>query len=178
MRATRRGSGLIGLIAALLSLVLPSPAAAGVRESAFVARATGPFQATTSCYDRAEWVGLVDSGHPELKGQEGGVYGLWLYDLRQVALPARGCDALEQWRHARASVVSTWIFVLGHELTHVQQSDLYDAPWSRPFDELEADCGGDAKFARIVHDLGITRQLPPPPWFLSSCPAKKATLRR
>jgi hypothetical protein len=66
--------------------------------------------------------------------------------------------------------VSLWIFVLGHELTHVQQSDLYNAPWSRPFDENEANCGGLAKFQRLRIALGITRRLSPPPRYLVGCP--------
>jgi hypothetical protein len=38
--------------------------------------------------------------------------------------------------------LSIWIFVLGYELTHAEQSDVYNAARSRPFDEVEADCGG------------------------------------
>jgi len=68
--------------------------------------------------------------------------------------------------------------VLGHELTHAEQSDLYTAPWSRPFDEVEADCGGLAKFQAIKLELGITRQLRPPPRNFTRCPLKKARARR
>ena len=66
----------------------------------------------------ADWAALVDSGYPDLKGHEAEVYGLWRYEIRQVALPVRGCRALEGWRHAQAARLSIWIFVLGHELTH------------------------------------------------------------
>jgi hypothetical protein len=157
-------------VVGLCFLTLPVSAGASVRESAFVERATASFHATAACYDRPDWTALVASGHPEFKGHENDVYGLWRYDIRQVALPARGCSALERWRQARAGTVSLWIFVLGHELTHVQQSDLYNAPWSRPFDENEANCGGLAKFQRLRIALGITRRLNPPPRYLVGCP--------
>ena len=58
--------------------------------------------------------------------------------------------------HGEAGLLGIWIFVLGHELTHSQQSDL-GAPWQRPFDEVEADCGGYSKFASLKLALGITR---------------------
>jgi len=148
------------LVAAVLCvLALAPPGLSAVRESAFVERATAPYRATASCYDRRDWMDLVDSSHPEFMGHESDVYGLWRYDLRQVALPAKACRALERWRRTPAGVLSVWIFLLGHELTHVQQSDLDDAPWRRPFDEVEADCGGFAKFAWTKHDLGIPRAL-------------------
>ena len=163
------GAGTLAAVA-LCSLTLPVSAAASVRESAFVERATASFHATAACYDRPDWAALVASGHPEFRGHESEVYGLWRYDIRQVALPARGCSTLERWRQAPPDKVSLWIFVLGHELTHVQQSDLYNAPWSRPFDENEANCGGLAKFQRLRIALGITRRLSPPPRYLVGCP--------
>lgn len=172
--------GWVGTVAAAVvcALSLSAPARAAVRESAFVERATASFRATASCYGRPDWANLVVSGHPEFKGHESDVYGLWLYDIRQVALPARGCTALERWRSTPASRVSLWIFVLGHELTHVEQSDLFNAPWSRPFDEREANCGGIAKFERIRIALGITRRLTPPSRQLVGCPARAAKPRR
>ena len=106
------------------------------------------------------------------------MYGLWRYDVRQVALPARGCTALERWRRTSAETLSLWIFVLGHELTHVEQSDQFDAPWSRPFDEREANCGGLAKFQRVRRALGIRRRLSPPTRWLVGCPLRKARPRR
>ena len=176
----RRIGGIAGILAAvaLCALTLPVPADASVRESAFVERATASFHAAAACYDRPDWAALVASGHPEFKGHENDVYGLWRYDIRQVALPARGCSALERWRQASAESVSLWIFVLGHELTHVQQSDLYKAPWSRPFDENEANCGGLAKFQRLRIALGIARRLSPPPRSLVGCPPQTARPRR
>jgi hypothetical protein len=48
-----------------------------------------------SCYDRRDWAALVDSGYPDLKGREAEVYGLARYEIRQVAMPARGRRALE-----------------------------------------------------------------------------------
>ena len=173
-----RSIGRIGMLAAIVcALALPSAARSAVRESQFVERASASYRATTSCYDRPDWAALVRSGYPDLRGHETEVYGLWRYEIRQVALPTRGCRALEQWRQASPVIVSVWIFVLGHELTHAEQSDLYNAPWSRPFDEVEADCGGLAKFQRIKLELGITRRLRPPPRDITRCPLKKATRR-
>jgi hypothetical protein len=160
------------------ALAAAAPAPAAVRESSFVERATAPYRATTSCYDRRDWVALVESSHPEFTGHERDVYALWRFDLRQVALPVKACLVLERWRRTPSAVLGVWIFVLGHELTHVQQSDLYNAPWSRPFDEVEADCGGFAKFARVKHDLGITRRVSPPPRDFARCPLKQAKRRR
>jgi hypothetical protein len=159
------------------AFVLPATAAAAVRESTFVERATTLYRASASCYDNRDWAALVDAGHPDLKGHETNVYGLWRYDVRQVALPARACRTLEGWRHVRGSTLGIWIFVLGHELTHAQQSDLYDAPWGRPFDEVEADCGGYAKFEAIRLALGIRRNVNPPPRSFSNCPLKRAHRR-
>jgi hypothetical protein len=158
-------------------LAFPASAAAAVHESAFVERATISYRASASCYDRPDWAALVDVGYPDLKGHEADVYGLWRYDLRQVALPARACRTLEGWRRARTSAIGFWIFVLGHELTHAQQSDLYNAPWGRPFDEMEADCGGYARFEAIRFALGIRRKVDPPPRSFSKCPLKRAYRR-
>jgi hypothetical protein len=170
----RRSVG-IGFVAGLLcALALAAPAAGAVRESGFVERATTQYRATARCYAARDWAELVDAGYPDLKGHESEVYGFWRYDRREVALPARGCAALERWRTARASVLGLWIFVLGHELTHAQQSDLYNAPWSRPFNEVQADCGGYAKFESIRLALGIRRVVSPPPRSLTRCPAKRA----
>jgi hypothetical protein len=170
-----RSIGRVAVLAALAcALALPSAARSAVRESPFVERASAGYRATTSCYDRPDWAALVRGGYPDLRGHETEVYGLWRYEIRQVALPTRGCRALERWRHSPPGIVSVWIFVLGHELTHAEQSDLYDAPWSRPFDEVEADCGGFAKFRRIKLELGITRQLRPPPRDFTRCPLKRA----
>ena len=179
MRRTQGSRAWVGFLSGVLcTLALAAPAAGAVRESAFVERATASYRATTSCYDRPDWAALVDGVHPDFKGHESDVYGLWRYDVRQVALPGRGCAALERWRRTPAATLSVWIFVLGHELTHVEQSDLYNAPWSRPFDEVEADCGGFAKFDRLRHALGITRQLRPPPRGFARCPLKTAKSRR
>jgi hypothetical protein len=158
-------------------LAFPASAPAAVHESAFVERATISYRASASCYDRPDWAALVDVGYPDLKGHEADVYGLWRYDLRQVALPARACRTLEGWRRARTSAIGFWIFVLGHELTHAQQGDLYNAPWGRPFDEMEADCGGYAKFEAIRFALGIRRKVDPPPRSVSKCPLKRAYRR-
>jgi hypothetical protein len=165
------------LVALVWALALPSAAWSAVRESPFVERASAGYRATTSCYDTADWAALVTAGYPDLRGRETEVYGLWRYEIRQVALPARGCWALEHWRQTPAVMVSVWIFVLGHELTHAEQGDLYNAPWTRPFDEVEADCGGLAKFQRIKLELGITRRLRPPPRDLTRCPLKEAQPR-
>ena len=172
---TFRRLAVLGLLCG--GLALPASAAAAVRESAFVERATTSYRASASCYDRPDWAALVDVGYPDLKGHEADAYGLWRYDLRQVALPARACRTLEGWRGARASAIGFWIFVLSHELTHAQQSDLYNAPWGRPFDEAEADCGGYAKFEAIRFALGIRRNVNPPPRSFSKCPLKRAHRR-
>lgn len=173
-----RRIGRLGVLAALVcALALPSAARSAVRESSFVERASAGYRATTSCYDRADWAALVSGGYPDLRGHETEVYGLWRYEIRQVALPARGCRMLERWRQAAPAMVSVWIFVLGHELTHAEQGDLYNAPWSRPFDEAEADCGGFAKFQKIKLELGINRQLRPPLRDFTRCPLKKAKAR-
>jgi hypothetical protein len=166
------------LVAVLCSLVLPARADAAVRDSPFVGRATASWGASVRCYDQPDWARLVASGHPEFKGHESDVYGLWRYDIRQVALPVRGCVALERWRRTRPETVSLWIFVVGHELTHVEQSDWYDAPWGRPFDENEANCGGLAKFQRVRALLGIARRLSSPSRQLVGCPVKAARPRR
>jgi hypothetical protein len=158
-------------------LAFPGGVFGAVHESRFVERATTPFRASVDCYDRGDWAALVDSGYPDLKGHEAEVYGLWRYEIRQVALPVRGCRTLVGWRHAPAARLSIWIFVLGHELTHAEQSDVYHAPWSRPFDEVEADCGGFAKFERIRRVLGIRRHLKPPPRSFARCPARRAKRR-
>lgn len=178
MRHAKRSRPLALLVLLSCALVLAAQARGAVRESGFIERATTPYRATASCYDRPDWAALVDAGYPDLKGHENDVWGLWRYELRQVALPVRGCRALERWRTVTASRVSIWIFVLGHELTHAEQSDVYNAPWSRPFDEVEADCGGYAKFDRLKHVLGIKRRLQPPPRSFSRCPLKRAVGRR
>jgi hypothetical protein len=166
------------LVAALWALASPAGVGAAVRESPFVERATAGWHATVRCYDAPDWAQLVSSGHPEFRGHESDVYGLWRYDIREVALPARGCLALERWRRTAANTLSIWIFVLGHELTHVEQSDWYDAPWGRPFDETEANCGGLAKFQRLRSLLGITRRLSPPPRNLVGCQLRPARPHR
>jgi len=145
-----RSIGRVAVLAALAcALALPSAARSAVRESPFVERASAGYRATTSCYDRPDWAALVRGGYPDLRGHETEVYGLWRYEIRQVALPTRGCRALERWRHSPPGIVSVWIFVLGHELTH-------------------------AKFRRIKLELGITRQLRPPPRDFTRCPLKRA----
>ncbi|HUK95466.1 MAG TPA: hypothetical protein VLU96_10470 [Gaiellaceae bacterium] len=163
---------------AAVACVLAGGVSGGVRDSTFVERATQRYHATVGCYDRSDWAGLVDSGYPDLKGHETEVYGLWRYEIRQVALPVRGCRALERWRQTPAARVSIWIFVLGHELTHTQQTDLYNAPWSRPFDEVQADCGGFAKFQSLKRALRIKRPLKPPPRSFGRCPLKHAVARK
>ena len=174
-----RRIGRIGSLAALACvLAFPASAHGSVRSSSFLDRVTVSYRATASCYDRPDWAALVRSGYPSLRGHETAVYGLWLYEVRQVALPVRGCTALERWRTTSAAKVSLWLFVLGHELTHTEQTDFYNAPWSRPFDEVEADCGGYAKFERLRLGLGIRRKLSPPPRYFTRCPLKQATLRR
>lgn len=176
----RRGGRIsrIGVLTVLVwALALPAAARSAVRESPFLERASAGYRATTSCYDTADWAALVTAGYPDLRGHETNVYGLWRYEIRQVALPARGCWALERWRQTSAVMLSVWIFVLGHELTHAEQGDLYNAPWARPFDEVEADCGGLAKFQRIKLELGITRRLSPPARNLTRCPLREAKPR-
>ena len=162
---------------AACALVLTGVTPAAVRESTFADRAAAPYRATVSCYDRPDWTALVRSAYPSEKGHETDIYGLWRYDIRQVALPARACAALEGWRAARPAALGIWIFVLGHELTHAQQSDLQGAPWSRPFDEVEADCGGYAKFEAIRLALGIRRAVKPPPRSFTRCRLKSARPR-
>jgi hypothetical protein len=164
-------------LALVCALAWPALSSAGVRGSAFADRATHAFNAHTACYDRPDWAALVDSSYPELKGEESSFYGLSRYDRREVALPARGCGALEGWRRARPHVLAMWIFVLGHELTHVQQTDLEGAPSRRPFDEVAADCGGFAKFEAVRLALGIARRVSPPPRELTWCPAKRERRR-
>ena len=175
-----RPIGRLGALATavLCFLALPVSSRAAVRESPFVERATSGYRATAACYDRRDWATLVVSGHPDFTGHESDILGLWRYDIRQVALPARGCNALERWRRTPAATLSLWIFVLGHELTHVEQSDWYNAPWSRPFDENEANCGGLAKFQRVRIALGITRRVRPPSRDLVGCPLRPARPRR
>jgi hypothetical protein len=172
----RRGG--IGFVAGLLCvLALAGPASGAARESAFVERATTAYRATVGCYGTRDWAALVDAGYPDLKGDEADVYGFWRYDPREVALPARGCNVLERWRSARTRVLGTWIFVLGHELTHVQQTDFHNAPWSRPFDEAQADCGGYAKFESVRLALGIRRAVTAPARSLTRCPMRRARHR-
>jgi len=77
---------------------------------------------------------------------------------------------------AKPGLLGIWIFVLGHELTHAQQSD-QGAPWGRPFDEVEADCGGYAKFVSLKLALGIKRAVQPPPRTFTRCPLKRARHR-
>jgi hypothetical protein len=165
------------LAVGLCALAAAGPAPAAVRQSSFVERATAPYRATTSCYDRRDWAALVDRSHSEFKGHEQDVYGLWRYDLRQVALPVKACLVLERWRKTPSTVLGVWIFVLGHELTHAQQSDFAGAPWRRPFDEVEADCGGYAKFEAIRLALGIRRAVKPPPRSFTRCALKSARPR-
>jgi hypothetical protein len=166
------------LAVVLCALAVAVPAVAAVRESRFVERATAANHATVSCYDRRDWAKLVVTSHPEFRGHVTDVYGLWLYESREIALPAKGCTALTRWRQTRADRLSLWIFVLGHELTHVEQTDWYNAPWSRRFDETEANCGGLAKFSRIKRALGISRRLTPPARDLVGCPLRSARPRR
>lgn len=174
-RGTGRG---IGFVAGLLCvLALAGPASGAVRESGFVERATNAYRATVGCYGTRDWAALVDAGYPDLKGHEADVYGFWRYDRREVALPARGCTVLERWRTARAKALGTWIFVLGHELTHIQQSDFDNAPWSQPFDEVQADCGGYAKFESVRLALGIRRAVTPPARSFTRCPTRRARHR-
>ena len=159
------------------ALVLAATASTAVRDSAQADRAAAPYRATVGCYDRSEWAALVRSAYPEEKGHENDVYGLWRYEQRQVALPSRACLSFAHWRTAKPKLLGIWIFVLGHELTHVQQSDQEGAPWQRPFDEVEADCGGYAKFASLKLALGIARVVPPPPRSFTRCPLKRVRRR-
>jgi hypothetical protein len=159
------------------ALVLVTTASGGVRDSARADRAAAPYGATVGCYDRQDWAALVRSAYPEEKGHETEVYGLWRYERRQVALPSAACLMFEHWRTAKPAPLGVWIFVLGHELTHAQQTDLEGAPWQRPFDEVEADCGGLAKFASLRIALGIKRAVQPPPREFTRCPLKRARRR-
>jgi hypothetical protein len=159
------------------ALVLATTASGAVHDSARADRAAAPYRATVGCYDRGDWAALVRSAYPEEKGHETEVYGFWRYEQRQVALPSGACLALEHWRTAKPALLGIWIFVLGHELTHAQQSDLEGAPWQRPFDEVEADCGGLAKFASLRLALGIRRAVQPPPRDFTRCPLKRARRR-
>lgn len=160
--------------AAGCALALTATASSAVHDSAQANRAAAPYRATVGCYDRADWAALVRSAYPHEKGHETDVYGLWRYEQREVALPSRACLSFERWRTAKPGMLGIWIFVLGHELTHAQQSDLEGAPWQRPFDEVEADCGGYAKFASLKLALGIRRAVQPPPRSFTRCPLKRA----
>jgi hypothetical protein len=160
--------------AAGCALALTATASSAVHDSAQADRAAAPYRATVGCYDRADWAALVRSAYPHEKGHETDVYGLWRYEQREVALPSRACLSFERWRTAKPGMLGIWIFVLGHELTHAQQTDLEGAPWQRPFDEVEADCGGYAKFASIKLALGIKRAVQPPPRSFTRCPLKRA----
>jgi hypothetical protein len=159
------------------ALVLAATATTAVHDSAQADRAASPYGATVACYDRGDWAALVRSAYPHEKGHETDVYGLWRYEQRQVALPSRACRSLERWRTAKPKLLGIWIFVLGHELTHAQQSDLEGAPWERPFNEVEADCGGYAKFASLKLALGIERAVQPPPRSFTRCPLKRVRRR-
>ena len=156
------------------ALVLAATATTAVGDSPQADRAAAPYRATVGCYDRDDWATLVRSAYPGEKGHETDVYGLWRYDLREVALPSQACLAFQHWRTAKLGMLGIWIFVLGHELTHAQQSDLEGAPWQRPFDEVEADCGGYAKFVALKLALGIRRAVQPPPRSFTRCPLKRA----
>jgi hypothetical protein len=158
---------------ALVLAATASTASTAVRDSPQADRAAAPFRATVACYDRGDWATLVRSAYPHERGHETDVYGLWRYGQREVALPSRACLSFEHWRTAKPGLLGIWIFVLGHELTHAQQSDR-GAPWQRPFDEVEADCGGYAKFASLKLALGITRVVQPPPRSFTRCPLKRA----
>jgi hypothetical protein len=159
------------------ALVLAATASTAVRDSPQADRAAASYGATVGCYDRGDWASLVRSAYPDEKGHETDVFGLWRYDVREVALPSRACIAFRHWRTAKPRILGIWIFVLGHELTHAQQSDLEGAPWQKPFDEVEADCGGYAKFASLKFALGIKRAVPPPPRDFTRCPLKRARKR-
>ena len=159
------------------ALVLATTAPGAIYDSARADRAAAPYRATVGCYDQEDWAALVRSAYPEEKGHETEIYGLWRYDQRQVALPSQACSSFEHWRTAKPRLLGIWIFVLGHELTHAQQSDLEGAPWQRPFDEVEADCGGLAKFAALRLALGIRRAIQPPPRGFTRCPLKRAHRR-
>jgi hypothetical protein len=161
---------------AACALVLAATASTAVHGSPQADRAAAPFRATVACYDRGDWATLVRSAYPHERGHETDVYGLWRYGQREVALPSRACLSFEHWRTAKPGLLGIWIFVLGHELTHAQQSDR-GAPWQRPFDEVEADCGGYAKFASLELALGITRVVQPPPRSFTRCPLKRAHRR-
>ena len=156
------------------ALALAGTASTAVHGSLQADRAAAPYRATVACYDRADWAALVTSAYPDERGHETEVYGLWRYEQREVAIPSRACVAFERWRTAKPAQLGIWIFVLGHELTHAQQSDLEGAPWQRSFDEVEADCGGYAKFAAVKLALGIDRAVPPPPRTFTRCPLKRA----
>jgi hypothetical protein len=158
------------------ALVLAATASTAVHDSPRADRAAAPYRATVACYDRGDWAALVSSAYPEEKGHETDIYGLWRYERREVALPSRACLSFERWRTAKPGLLGIWIFVLGHELTHAQQSDL-GAPWQRPFDEVEADCGGYSKFASLKLALGIRRAVQPPPRGFAPCPLKRARHR-
>jgi hypothetical protein len=158
------------------ALVLAATASTAVRDSPQANRAAAPYRATVACYDRGDWAALVSSAYPDEKGHETDIYGLWRYEQREVALPSRACLSFERWRTAKPVLLGIWIFVLGHELTHAQQSDL-GAPWQRPFDEVEADCGGYSKFASLKLALGIRRAVQPPPRGFAPCPLKRARHR-
>ena len=99
-----------------------------------------------SCYDRRDWADFVDSGYPDLKGHEAEVYGLWRYEIRQVALPARGAG---RWKGGaeRPGLASASGFSCSATSSRTpSRATSTNAPRSRPFDEVEADCGGFPKF--------------------------------
>ena len=156
------------------ALALTATASTAVHDSAQADRAALPYRATVGCYDPVDWATLVRSAYPDEEGHETDVYGLWRYEQREVALPSRACLSFERWRTAKPRMLGIWIFVLGHELTHAQQSDFEGAPWQRPFDEVEADCGGYAKFVSLKLALGIKRAVQPPPRSFARCPLKRA----
>ena len=156
------------------ALALAATASSAVHGPGQADRAAEPYRATVACYDPGDWATLVRSAYPNEKGHENDIYGLWRYEQREVALPSRACFSFQHWRAAKPGLLAIWIFVLGHELTHAQQSDFEGAPWQRPFDEVEADCGGYAKFVSLRLALGIRREVPPPPRDFTRCPLKRA----
>jgi hypothetical protein len=111
------------------TLVPAATASTAVHESAQADRAAAPYRATVGCYDREDWAALVRSAYPAERGHEADVYGLWRYEQREVALPSPACLAFERWRTTKLRMLGIRIFVLGHELTHAQQSDFEGAPW-------------------------------------------------
>ena len=110
------------------ALGLAPPALASVRESSFVERAAAPYRATVSCDDRPDWSAPSTPAIPTEGPRGGGLTasGATRSGRSRFLFAAAACS--RGGGRPRLRSPQHLGLALGHELTHAQQSDFYNAP--------------------------------------------------